>query len=77
MRRKDMLTEKQKREFEEVFNFFSLQREYDSELRAELIAKMAGLRSAVSILGYKFMSNKTEEGFGVTYTSYTLEEIKN
>ena len=72
-----MLTEKQKMDLENLYNFYSLQKSYDSELRAELIAKMAGLRSAVSILGYKFMSNKTEEGFGVIYTSYTLEEIKN
>ena len=72
-----MLTDKQKMDLENLFNFYSLQKSFDSESRAELIAKMAGLKSAVSILGYKFMSNKTEEGFGVTYTSYTLEGIGN
>ena len=71
-----MLTDKQKMDLENLYNFYSLQKSYDSESRAELIAKMAGLRSAVSILGYKFMGNKTEEGFGVTYTSYTLEGIE-
>ena len=74
---KDMLTEEQKREFENVFNFYSFQREYESEFRAEWDNKMWAFDTAVSILGYKFMSNKTEEGFGVTYTSYTLEEIRN
>ena len=72
-----MLTDKQKMDLENLFNFYSLQKSFDSESRAELIAKMEGLKSAVSILGYKFMSNKTEEGFGVTYTSYTLEGIGN
>ena len=38
---------------------------------------MAGVESALSILGYRFMADKNEEGFGVTYTSYTLEEIRN
>ena len=72
-----MLTDKQKMDLENLFNFYSLQKSFDSESRAELIAKMAGLRSAVSILGYRLMADKKEEGFGVTYTSYTLEEIKN
>ena len=72
-----MLTDKQKMDLENLFNFYSLQKSYDSELRAEMITKMAGVKNAVSILGYRFMADKTEEGFGVTYTSYTLEEIKN
>ena len=74
---KNMLTDKQKMDLENLYNFYSLQKSYDSESRAEMITKMAGVKSAVSILGYKFMTDKTEEGFGVTYTSYTLEEIRN
>ena len=70
-----MLTEEQKREFENLFNFYSLRKEFDSKSRTEMITKMASLKSAVSILGYRFMADKTEEGFGVTYTCYTLQEI--
>ena len=39
---KKMLTDKQKKDFENLFNFYSLQKSYDSESRAELTAKMAG-----------------------------------
>ena len=74
---KDMLTEEQKREFERIFNFYSLQKEYDSECRAEWSDKMWAFRTAVSILFYKFTFDKFEEKNGVEYSSYILEEIRN
>ena len=70
-----MLTEKQKREFEGIFNFYSLQREYDSELITEWSAKMWAFRTAVSILGYEFEYDHMEENNGVAYFSYKLVEI--
>ena len=70
-----MLTEKQKREFEEVFNFFSLQREYDSEFRAEWGTKMWAFDTAVSILGYKFKHNRVAKSDGIEYIEYVLVEI--
>ena len=71
------MTEKQKREFEGIFNFYSLQREYDSELIAEWSAKMWAFRTAVSILGYKFMFDSIkEERNGVKLYSYKLEKIR-
>ena len=72
-----MLTEEQKREFERIFNFYSLQKEYDSECRAEWSDKMWAFRTAVSILSYKFTFDKFEEKNGVEYSSYILEEIRN
>ena len=75
IRRKAMLTEKQKREFENLFNFYSLQREYDSELITEWSAKMWAFRTAVSILGYEFEYDHMEENNGVSYFSYKLVEI--
>ena len=74
---KDMLTEEQKREFERIFNFYSLQKEYDSECRAEWSDKMWAFRTAVSILLYKFTFDKFKEKNGVKYSSYILEEIRN
>ena len=74
---KAMLTEEQKREFERIFNFYSLQKEYDSECRAEWSDKMWAFRTAVSILFYKFTFDKFEEKNGVEYSSYILEEIRN
>ena len=70
-----MLTDKQKMDFENLYNFYSLQKSYDSESRAELIAKMAGLRSAVSILGYKFEPKGILNEYGVEYPRYELVEI--
>ena len=70
-----MLTEKQKREFENLFNFYSLQREYDSELITEWSAKMWAFRTAVSIFGYEFEYDHMEENNGVAYFSYKLVEI--
>ena len=70
-----MLTEKQKREFENLFNFYSLQREYDSELITEWSAKMWAFKTAVSILGYEFEYDHMGENNGVAYFSYKLVEI--
>ena len=67
------MTEEQKREFERIFNFYSLQKEYDSECRAEWSDKMWAFRTAVSILFYKFTFDKFEEKNGVEYSSYILE----
>ena len=71
-----MLTEKQKREFEGIFNFYSLQREYDSEFIAEWSAKMWAFKTALSILGYEFEYDNMEENNGVAYFSYKLVEIE-
>ena len=71
-----MLTDKQKKEFEGIFNFYSLQREYDSELITEWSAKMWAFKTAVSILGYEFEYDHMEENNGVAYFSYKLVEIE-
>ena len=71
-----MQTEKQKREIEGIFNHYSLQREYDTELKTESSAKMWAFRTAVSILGYEFEYDHMEENNGVAYFSYKLMEIK-
>ena len=72
IRRKDMLTEEQKREFENVFNFYSFQREYESEFRAEWDNKMWAFDTAVSILGYKFEPNCRVKSDGIECTEYNL-----
>ena len=72
IRRKDMLTEEQKREFENVFNFYSFQREYESEFRAEWDNKMWAFDTAVSILGYKFEPNCRVKSDGIECIEYNL-----
>ena len=72
IRRKDMLTEEQKREYENVFNFYSFQREYESEFRAEWDNKMWAFDTAVSILGYKFEPNCRVKSDGIECTEYNL-----
>ena len=67
-----MLTEEQKREFENVFNFYSFQREYESEFRAEWDNKMWAFDTAVSILGYKFEPNCRVKSDGIECTEYNL-----
>ncbi len=71
-----MLTEKQKTDLENLFNFYSLQREYDSELITEWSAKMWAFKTAVSILGYEFEYDHMEENNGVAYFSYKLVKIE-
>ena len=70
-----MLTDKQKMDLENLYNFYSLQRAYDSELSAEWYAKMWALQTAVSIFGYEFEINQIEEKSGVEYFSFKLVEI--
>lgn len=70
-----MLTEEQKREFENVFNFYSFQREYESEFRAEWDNKMWAFDTAVSILGYKFKHNCIAKSDGIEYIEYVLVKI--
>ena len=70
-----MLTEKQKREFEGIFNFYSLQREYDSELITEWSTKMWAFKTAVSILGYEFEPDCRAKSDGIEYTEYNLVKI--
>ena len=72
---KNMLTEEQKREFERIFNFYSLQKEYDSECRAEWSDKMWAFITAVSILGYKFKHNRVAKSDGIEYIEYNLVKI--
>ena len=70
-----MLTEKQKRELEGIFNFYSLQKEYDSELREEWSAKMWAFETAISIFGYKFEPDCRAMSDGIEYTEYNLVKI--
>ena len=70
-----MLTEKQKMDLENLFNFYSLRKSYDSESRTEMINKMEGLKSAVSILGYKFEPDYSAKLGRIEYTKYTLVKI--
>ena len=70
-----MLTEEQKREFENVFNFYSFQREYESEFRAECDNKMWAFDTAVSILGYKFEPDCRAKSDRIGYTKYNLVRI--
>ena len=69
-----MLTEKQKRGFEWLYNGYSFNKECALKSKKEWRDKMMALRSAVSILGGKFVEKKIEEAYGVKYTSYRLEE---
>ena len=71
-----MLTEEQKREFENVFNFYSWERERNSEFKSEWRAKMIAFRSIVSTLGYRILVDKMEESDGVKYQSYRLEKVE-
>ena len=70
-----MLTDKQKIDLENLYNFYSLQKSYDSESRAEMINKMAGVKSAVSILGYKFEPGCRAKTDGIECTEYNLVKI--
>ena len=70
------MTEKQKKDFEKLFNCYSLWKESSSSFRTEYSNKMTALICAVSILGYKFEYDHMEENNGVAYFSYKLVEIK-
>ena len=75
-----MLTEEQKREFERMFNYYSLQKSCDfndDESRVEWDIKMMAFRIAVSILGYEFVFDSIkEEPNGVKWYSSKLEKIR-
>ena len=75
-RGKDMLTEEQKRDLENLFNYYSWERKRNSEIKAEWRAKMIAFRSIVSTLGYRILVDKMEESDGVKYQSYRLEKIE-
>lgn len=70
-----MLTRKQKREFERLFNLYSRWTEFSSGCRTEYHNKMLAFGKAVDILGYEFVPNGMKEEDGVEYLSYKLEEI--
>ena len=70
-----MLTEKQKKDFEKLFNSYSLWKESSSGFRTEYSNKMTALICAVSILGYKFKHNRVAKSDGIEYIEYGLVEI--
>ena len=72
-----MLTSKQKKEFERLFNLYSRWTEFNSVFTAEYHNKMLAFRKAVDILGYEFVPNGMKEEDGVKYQSYRLEKIEN
>ena len=72
-----MLTEEQKREFENVFNFYSVGKEYDSTSRVEFNAKMWALQDAVRIFGYQFEFKMKEGIDGIECGFYRLVKIWN
>lgn len=72
-----MLTSKQKKEFERLFNLYSRWTEFNSVSKAEYHNKMLAFRKAVDILGYEFVPSGMKEEDGVKYQSYRLEKIEN
>ena len=65
---------KTEREFERMFNLYSLWKKSSSGFRVEYTDKMWAFKTALSILGYEFLFDKVEEQDGVKYLSYKLEE---
>ena len=76
-RGRDMLTSKQKKEFERLFNLYSRWTEFNPVFETEYHNKMLAFRKAVDILGYEFLPNGMKEEDGVRYQSYRLEKIEN
>ena len=72
-----MLTSKQKKELERLFNLYSRWTEFNSVFETEYHNKMLAFRKAVDILGYEFLPNGMKEEDGVKYQSYRLEKIEN
>lgn len=70
-----MLTEKQKKDFEKLFNSYSLWKESSSGFRTEYSNKMTALICAVSILGYKFEPDCRAKSDKIGYTKYNLVRI--
>ena len=69
-----MLTEKQKKDFEKLFNSYYLWKEFSSGFRKEYSNKMTALICAVSILGYEFEPDCRAKS---EYTKYKLVKIRN
>ena len=72
-----MLTKKQKKDFEKLFNSYSLWKESSSGFRTEYSNKMTALICAVSILGYKFEPDCGKKSYGIECTKYKLVRIGN
>ena len=70
-----MLTRKQKKDFEKLFNAYSLWKESYSGFRTEYSNKMTAFICAVSILGYKFEPDCRTMSDGIEYTEYKLVRI--
>ena len=70
-----MLTEKQKKDFEKLFNCYSLWKESSSGFITEYSNKMTALICAVSILGYKFEPDCRAKLGRIEYTKYNLVKI--
>ena len=70
-----MLTEKQKKDFEKLFNSYPLWKESSSGFRTEYSNKMTALICAVSILGYEFEPDCRAKSDGIEYTEYNLVKI--
>ena len=72
-----MFSERNKRELERQFNFYSVGKEYDSTSRVEFNAKMWALQDAVRIFGYQFEFKMKEGIDGVECGFYRLVKIWN
>lgn len=71
------MTDEQKREFERLFNHYSLQTFYYPEFLSSYRDCMRTLRIAVVILGYAFEHDSViAERDGVKYYSYKLRKSK-
>ena len=72
-----MFSERNKRELERQFNFYSVGKEYDSTSRVEFNAKMWALQDAVRIFGYQFEFKMKEGIDGIECGFYRLVKIWN
>ena len=71
-----MLTEEQKKGLEWLYNGYSFNEGYALRFeKEEWSDKMMALRSAASILGYKFEPKGILNEYGVEYPKYELVEI--
>ena len=70
-----MFSERNKRELERQFNFYSVGKEYDSTSRVEFNAKMWALQDAVRIFGYQFEFKMKKGIDGVECGFYRLVKM--
>ena len=71
-----MLTEEQKKGLELLYNGYSFNEQYALRFgKDEWSDKMEALRSAVSILGYKFEPDCRAKKDGIEYTEYDIVKI--